>query len=483
VLFNSHLFLFAFLPLVLAVFFGLSRFRLTRAATASLVAASLIFYGYWNPLSLPLLLGSIGFNFWLGKRIYESRTDGAARRLMWMGVGLNLAGLAYFKYTGFLVGSLNSVLQTGWPTPEILLPLGISFFTFTQIAFLVDAYRGEIKHHNLTTYALFVTFFPHLIAGPILHHKSILPQFHRLRNHVFSHANMAAGLMFLGIGLFKKVAIADNLAPWVGPVFSNAGSVSFIEAWVGALAYTCQLYFDFSGYSDMAVGLGLMLNIRLPFNFNSPYKATSIVDFWRRWHMTLSGFLRDYLYIPLGGNRHGEARRMINLTTTMLLGGLWHGAGWTFVVWGALHGTYLVINHQWRRLGRVLPRPIAWPLTFLAVVVAWVFFRAASVHDAGLLLQAMAGLRGISLSDRWAPTLQALSLPGVSFVPMTHLPMPKETIIGLVAAIVATAVLPNSQELVAKLKPTRVLAIGFGLATLYAISNMNKVSEFLYFQF
>jgi D-alanyl-lipoteichoic acid acyltransferase DltB (MBOAT superfamily) len=280
---------------------------------------------------------------------------------------------------------------------NILLPVGISFYTFTQIAFLVDAYRGNVARYALPHYALFVTWFPHLIAGPILHHRDMIPQFEREQSKRPDPHLILCGVIFFAIGLFKKTCLADSIQPLVASAFGPGVSPSFDQAWIGVLAYTFQLYFDFSGYSDMAIGISLMFGIFLPLNFNSPYKAVSIIEFWRRWHMTLSQFLRDYLYIPLGGNRRGPALRYVNLMITMLLGGLWHGAAWTFVVWGALHGAYLCINHAWSNFGpAVSPRFAraanlpAFILTFLCVVVAWVFFRADSIPSALLVLSRMA---------------------------------------------------------------------------------------------
>ncbi len=436
-------------------------------ATAWLVSASLAFYAYWNVAYVPLLLISICCNYSIGKFIewVQSGTR-EAKLLLWIGICFNLALLGYYKYANFFITSLDQLLNTNWRVPEVILPLGISFYTFTQTAYLVDAYRGKTQDYNLITYSLFVTFFPHLIAGPILDEKDVLPQFNRLRNFVFCHKNLALGLTLFTFGLFKKVIIGDNLSPWVAPVFNHAAEVSFIQAWVGALSYTFQLYFDFSGYSDMAVGLGLMLNIQLPVNFNSPYKATSISDFWRRWHITLSNFLRDYLYIPLGGSRKGERRRYVNLMITMLLGGLWHGAGWTFVVWGGLHGIYLCINHWWRQQGKSLPKFIAWTITFMAVVVSWVCFRSRNLSDAGEILTAMMGMNGIVL---------AKSLP--------YLNVSSKHLIILAGLFLCVTGLPNTQQIMKWFKPNwwwTLLVSGIAASCLLSL---NHVSEFLYFQF
>jgi D-alanyl-lipoteichoic acid acyltransferase DltB (MBOAT superfamily) len=342
-----------------------------------------------------LLLGSIAFNYFVGWLLISRRLRAGPRfAVLTVGVSGDLLALGIFKYAGFLVANFNAVFSTSIVV-NILLPVGISFYTFTQIAFLVDAYRGNVARYALPHYALFVTYFPHLIAGPILHHKDMIPQFERAAGRRPDPHLILCGLIIFGIGLFKKTCLADGIQPLVSLAF-GPNAPTFDQAWIGALAYTFQLYFDFSGYSDMAIGLSLMFGIFLPLNFNSPYKAASIIDFWRRWHMTLSQFLRDYLYIPLGGNRHGRTLRYVNLMITMLLGGLWHGAAWTFVAWGALHGVYLCVNHAWNNYGpAVAPRfarladLAAFMLTFLSVVVAWVFFRADSLSSALYVLSKM----------------------------------------------------------------------------------------------
>src|ERR1700761_7294189 len=346
-LFSSYTFLFQFLPAT-ALAFAAARRHSPRAGILVLAGASLFFYGAWKPTYLLLLLASIGANFSLGLLMENPLRR---RSVGMLGVTLNLALLCYFKYTGFLLGSIHALTGVPLPFVNVVLPLGISFFTFQQIAYLVDVMRGAKVERDIVAYALFVSFFPHLIAGPLVHHAEMIPQFKRGRTGR-SSVLAARGLAIFAAGLFKKVVIADNLAQFVSPVFAHldaGGGVTTSWAWLATLAYTLQIYFDFSGYSDMAVGLALLFGIRLPVNFRSPYKAASIIEFWRRWHITLSRFLRDYLYIPLGGNRLGEQRRYLNLAVTMLLGGLWHGAGWTFLIWGGLHGVYLCANHLWQR--------------------------------------------------------------------------------------------------------------------------------------
>jgi alginate O-acetyltransferase complex protein AlgI len=407
-LFPSAAFTFFFLPLVLLAFFVVGRNARYGAATW-LFLASLYFYAYWKTEFLFLLLPSIVVNFTLGRHISESLAQpGGIRHAKWTliaGVTLNLAVLAYFKYANFLVDNVNALWGWNVDIGRITLPVGISFFTFTQIAFLADTYRKGTKEYKFAHYGLFVTYFPHLVAGPVLHHAQMMPQFGSESTYRLQTANIAAGMAIFAIGLAKKVILADGISPFADAVFDAADAgvrPSFEEAWIGSLAYTFQIYFDFSGYSDMAIGLSLLFNIQLPLNFNSPYKSRNIIDFWRRWHISLSTFLRDYLYIPLGGGRRGPVRRHLNLMATMLLGGLWHGASWTFVFWGGLHGAYLVANHAWTTLtgrdpasesGTLPGRVLATALTFLCVIVAWVFFRAHSFSGAATMLQAMTSWR------------------------------------------------------------------------------------------
>ncbi|MEO1590297.1 MAG: MBOAT family protein [Cyanobacteria bacterium J06632_22] len=493
-LFNSYVFIFIFLPLTLVAFYTLGRLKLAKGAIAALALASLFFYAYWNPPYLLLLAGSIVANYLVGRLL--SNPDMANRKgILGVGVTFNLLLIGYYKYAAFLLGnilpggvyaSVDGALGLG----DIFLPLGISFFTFQQIAYLVDAYQGQTKDYGFVDYCLFVSFFPQLIAGPIVHHKEVLPQFYKPETFQFSHRSLALGLTTFVLGLSKKVLIADNISPWVGTVFSHAADVSFIEAWVGALSYTLQLYFDFSGYSDMAIGLGLMLNIQLPLNFNSPYKATSIVDFWRRWHITLSNFLRDYLYIPLGGSRRGELRRYGNLMATMLLGGLWHGAGWTFVLWGGLHGAFLSVNHLWRKQKLALPGFLAWGITFLAVMVGWVLFRAATLGDARTLLATLFGLNGVVIPGEASGKLGVLTKFGLqlqSWKDLTYLPVLNNSkllaLLALVVLVVACVRLPNTQQIVERLRPRWHWACGIGVLSTFCLLSLSRVSEFLYFQF
>lgn len=518
-LFNSYEFIFLYFPVTLAAFFAIGRYSRSLAALW-LFAASLFFYGWWNPAYVSLLIGSILFNFGMGSAISREHQRGAFRRakgLLVAAIGGDLALLAYYKYANFFLDNASQLVGAQWHLETVILPLGISFFTFTQIAFLVDSYRGEVKERNFIHYGLFVTYFPHLIAGPVLHHKEMMPQFAQTQTYRPHWENLSVGLTIFLIGLFKKLVLADGVAPFATPVFSAAAggaALTLVEAWVGALAYTLQLYFDFSAYSDMAIGLSRMFGIKLPLNFNSPYKAANIVDFWRRWHMTLSRFLRDYLYFALGGNRKGTVRRYINLMVTMLLGGLWHGAGWTFIIWGGLHGLYLCINHAWTKSRTTLLAaiPISWPekrlawlLTFLAVVVGWVFFRAQDTQSAVSILHAMTGANGVLVPNNWPgawylyAALDKSGLPIQLGVPVSQFD-PRGTSPYWIAALLGIAwIMPNTQQFMARFEPALesvtvpnkqpiwqpsiVWAMAMGLVAVVAMLNLTRVSEFLYFQF
>lgn len=517
-LFNSPEFIFGFLPITLLGFFWIGRTGHVRLAVAWLVAASLFYYAWWNPPYLALLLASVCVNFLLGGRVSRFRRrnrDRAASITVIMGIVFNLGLLGYYKYAGFFVSMVNDASDLNWTIAYILLPIGISFFTFQQIAYLVDCRLGVTGEHKFLDYSLFVTFFPQLIAGPIVHHKEVLPQFRRETTFLLSARNLSIGLTIFFIGLFKKVVIADNVALYTSPVFeaAEAGqSLDTFNSLRGIFGYTFQLYFDFSGYSDMAVGLGRMFGIRLPVNFESPYKAASIVDFWRRWHMTLSRFLRDYLYVPLGGNRKGRPRRHVNLMATMLLGGLWHGADWTFVAWGGLHGLFLMINHAWRRIahgGERGYRRSTWarPVTFLCVAAAWVFFRAESFQAAvnvfaglgnlpknfqGRLgpAEGVAGELGVTFAGPWLGVKDAASLLvgaalllWVWFAPNTQQLLARQApALYPVGAQGREAALPGSPGSVAWTPGIVWAGITALLASLSLLS-LTRVSEFIYYQF
>ncbi len=516
-LFTSYEFVFLFLPLSCAAFFAAARWS-RGLALLTLVLASLIFYAYWRALDLLVIGGSVAFNYAIGKQLFEELRADRLHRLLVAGITVNLVGLGVFKYSAFAVTTANAMLGLDLEVPLIVLPLGVSFFTFPQIAFLVDASRKDVRALSPGNYALFVTYFPHLIAGPILHHKEMMPQFDNPSIYRFDAERLGVGLSLFAIGLFKKLIIADGVARYSDPVFfqaANGGGLTFIEAWTGALAYSFQLYFDFSGYSDMAVGISWMFGIRLPVNFHSPYKATSVIEFWRRWHITLSRFLRDYLYIPLGGNRLGERRRYLNLFLTMLLGGIWHGAGWTFMMWGALHGLFLCCNHIWRQIPTVecfrsrslhrLGTAFAWALTFFCVTVAWVFFRADSFSSALEVLRGMAGLNGVVLPETYSAKLGTvgawLASMGVEFG-AAGLFVGKQGFFALACVAAIAFLLPNSSQCFGIRNPgltpvdgpgpsrrhlvwngSVAWAVTLGTAAAIAMLGVARGTQFLYFQF
>lgn len=516
-LFNSYVFLFAYLPITVAGFFILGR-RSQLWAAAWLACASLFFYGWWDYRYLPLLLGSILFNYGSAALLGPGRIR-HRKGLLIVAIAANLGLLAYYKYAGFFVASLAQLLAQPLPALHVVLPIGISFFTFTQIAFLVDTYQGKAQESRFVHYLLFVTYFPHLIAGPVLHHKEMMPQFADRRIFRLSARNIAIGSTIFFIGLAKKVLIADNVGPYAAPLFDAPAEPSLLLAWGGVLAYTFQLYFDFSGYSDMAIGLSRLFGVRLPLNFDSPYKSRNIAQFWRRWHMTLSRFLRDYLYIPLGGKRCGPARRYLNLMITMVLGGLWHGAGWNFLVWGALHGAYLAIHKAWSAAARRLHLPLdsrAWKIiatliTFAAVSVAWVFFRAPDMATSWTILQGMAGAHGVAVPDVLAsgvPSLQhLLETTGTTFY-LGGGRLFVETWAWIAIAALLAFAFPNTQQIMRRCEPAldfrrartagtasrdmaRLLtwraspawAAAIALLALAGILALNRPADFLYFQF
>lgn len=502
-LFNSPEFLFAFLPATLALFFLFGARIGPRAAMAWLIMASLFFYSWWEPKNLLLLVFSLVFNYQLSQWLIARTEAGRPSKPGLVGgIAVNLGLLGWFKYANFFAANLGALAGRDWNLGTIVLPLAISFFTFQQISYLVDGYRGQVRRCSALDYTLVVTFFPHLIAGPIVRYQSVLPQFHVPGVFAWDANRVGGGLTLFLIGLFKKMVFADSIAPYANSAFDAAAQgvqLTFSEAWIGALSYTCQLYFDFSGYSDMAIGIAWMFGIRFALNFDSPYKSLSVIEFWRRWHMTLSAFLRDYLYIGLGGSRRGRVRRYVNLGLTMLLGGLWHGAGWTFVVWGALHGTYLIVNHGWRAMTArwgfdetrpLLPRPVAWLLTFLAVVMAWVLFRAHDFDTALRVLHAMAGGNGLA----W------------EFTPNVGIPR-RYSVIGVTLLLAIAFFAPNSQQwmgrfapaldassarlgrLVARVhaygqwRPGRAWSLVAGVMAALCVLSLTRVSQFIYFQF
>ncbi|BDY13582.1 MBOAT family O-acyltransferase [Hydrogenimonas cancrithermarum] len=484
-LFNSYEYIFLFLPASFFLYFYLHKLRLALAAKTFLIGTSLFFYAWWETSYLIIILISVFFNFMVGNFVSKNFPISAKRKktLLLFGITANLALLGYFKYTDFLLENLNLLFDLSLPYQHIVLPLAISFFTFQQIAYLVDAYRGDKKNYSFLDYSLFVTFFPQLIAGPIVHHKEMMPQFASKYNWVIRHKNIVLGLFIFSIGLFKKVIIADSFAIWANRGFDIAHSLNMLEAWFTSLAYTIQLYFDFSGYTDMAIGAALLFNIRLPINFYSPYKALNIRDFWRRWHITLTRFLRDYLYITLGGNRSGTLKTYRNIIIVFLLGGIWHGAGWTFVVWGLLHGIALVTHRIWQLFAFTMPRWLAWFVTFNFVNISWVFFRAKDFNDAVKVL------KGMFLGDLILPAallgkLHFLNSFGVKFgAYLDAVGAGAEEILKMVVMLAVVLFAKNSIQLTFESNISYAKMFYSAILFIVSVLSMNKISEFIYFNF
>lgn len=476
------------MPITFFVYFYLNRKRLTEASKGWLVVSSLFFYSWWNVVYLPLILVSMVFNFAIGTALTKDQEHKKVpkKQLLTVGIAGNVGLLGYFKYSDFFIENVNVLFGSDVPLLHLALPLAISFFTFQQIAYLVDSYRGETKEYDFLNYAVFVSFFPQLIAGPIVHHKEMMPQFANARNKVVNYKNIALGLFVFSIGLFKKVVIADTFAVWTENGFDRAEILTLFEAWATSLSYTFQLYFDFSGYTDMAIGAALIFNIKLPNNFNSPYKATNIQDFWRRWHITLSRFLKDYIYIPLGGNRNGSFRTYGNLMTTFIIGGIWHGAGWTFVFWGFLHGLALVLHRIWNQMGFKLNAFFGWIVTFNFVNIAWVFFRANEWDDAIKVLKGMFGFSGVVLPKALSSKLAFLTSFHIEFGQFAaNINGDASTYIWIAAAFFLCLFFQNSYYRTFERKPSPVLiaftSLVFGFSVISSLASSTEV--FLYFNF
>jgi alginate O-acetyltransferase complex protein AlgI len=462
VLFNSYVFLFLFLPLF--ALFWWAPFFSRRSRLVGLAIASYVFYGYWDWRFTSLMFLSTVIDYTAGARIHGATLPRNRRFWLVSSLACNLGLLAFFKYSGFFARGLNAFanwVHLGQTLPEldIVLPVGISFYTFQSMSYSIDIYRGRARPTaGFWHFAAYVSMFPQLIAGPIVRYAEIETQL-REASLPPNAMRVVLGIQFFVIGLAKKLLIADVAATQINPIFEGQVPQTAATAWLAALGYTAQIYFDFSGYSDMAVGLGHILGFRLPQNFDSPYKSRSISEFWRRWHMTLSFWLRDYLYIPLGGSRHGRLLTLRNLAITMLLGGLWHGAAWTFVFWGFLHGVFLIIDNAWKAIGRPLHRAPATALTFLAVVVGWVFFRSPTFGQAFDLLGAMVGTNGLGTIDASIARdfLLVTGALGIAFVA------------------------PNSWEV--RVRMTRARAVALGAILVVCVLQLSAASPFLYFQF
>jgi D-alanyl-lipoteichoic acid acyltransferase DltB (MBOAT superfamily) len=491
-LFNSYIFIFAFMPFVLFGYFALNHLGYLRAGKLFLLGGSWLFYGWWNPIYLPLLLGSIVVNYTIAGKIQSYGRSREVippkKRLMLLGVCLNVSLLAYYKYMDFFIFNVNLLPGVEFEYLRLALPLGISFFTLQQIAFIVDCYRSPLKERSPLDYALFVSFFPQLIAGPIVHHREIMPQFQTTDNRRFHVDNFVLGSFVFSIGLFKKVVIADSFEILVNYGFDYADTLSLLEAWLVQYSYTFQLYFDFSAYSDMAIGLALMFNIELPINFRSPYKGTNIINLWQRWHITLTRFINAYVYKPILRSFPEITFKagMVASFLAMVVSGIWHGSAWTFVVFGALNGGAIVINHLWRKTGIAMPHWLGWFITFHFFSITLVIFRATNWGDVAKIYRGMLGLgentlqvsaarlmgpdapwffglaEGAAQKDQWATWVRSAMV--VFFI-----------------GIVALA--PNSMDLKDRFKPGRAVLVLQAIIFVFSVMMISKASEFLYFQF
>lgn len=479
-LFNSTEFIFYFLPSLIAVFFFSSLFNKHRLEKFILLVFSIGFYSYWDVSFTYILAFSVIVNYFISKKIISTDRKLSRHTFLILGIIFNLTLLIHYKYTDFILSNMSYIIGFEYQLKNTVLPLAISFFTFQQIAYLVDCYNDRNIRYDFFNYSLFVIFFPQLIAGPIVHHSEVMPQIEKLRK--LKLENLMRGWHVFLIGLVKKVVFADYLAVIANKGFASPETLTFFDSWFTSLSYTLQLYFDFSGYSDMAIGLALMFNISIPNNFNSPYKAVSIQDFWRRWHMTLSRWLRDYVYIPLGGNRKNFNRTNLNIFTTFLIGGIWHGAGWTFIIWGCLHGLANMVQRFWQKSKfKEMPNWLAIFVTFNFVNIAWVFFRAADVKSALLVLRTMFYPEKIVLPVR----LQSLGsfLPNVSYG--HHSPTTDVNTLSALAIIILLAAcfyVKNSIQLRESFNTDWRTAIFMALATI-SLLFINNASEFIYFQF
>lgn len=506
-LFNSYIFIFVFAPLVIAVYFALNHFKLYKAGMAFLLGMSMWFYGYFNPWYLIVIISSILVNYFLYRKIKASRPKGDNRagkptdfrgdakaeslrtkgsgKVFWLvGIIWNVGLLVWFKYMDFFISNVNLLFGGNIKLLHIALPLGISFFTFQQISFITDAYKGEVGEYGFLDYACFVAFFPQLIAGPIVTHDELVCQFSDTAKKRINVENINRGLYLFAIGLAKKVILADTFADAATHGFAISGQLNTRTAIITMLSYTLQLYFDFSGYCDMATGIAKMLNIDLPANFNSPYKAVNISDFWKRWHMTLTRFLTKYIYIPLGGSRKGKVRTLINVFVVFAISGFWHGADWTFVIWGIMHGIMMIIYRLGRKIWDKIPKLITWFFTFVFVNIAWVFFRADSLSQAWNVVKALFGFKFAAPDYVFYEVFRLVELRKVLSLANIEARFPHALIwifmiVGLYFALIAR----NSTEKMKRFKPTVVRAIATVFLLAWSICSLSGLSEFLYFTF
>lgn len=472
--FSSYIFILAFLPVVVAGYYGLSHLKNGIYQRMFLLAASLYFYGYYNVNYLILIIASMIINYVVASQI--QKTEGTpAKVFLTIGVLMNVGLIGYFKYYDFFVENINLVFGSHFALRHILLPLGISFFTFQQLSFLVSVYHREERVERLRDYCLFVTFFPQLVAGPIVLYSEMIPQFKDENRRFFNPENFSAGIYMFCIGLFKKVVIADTVALWVDNGF-GMGDLGLIAAWATALSYTIQIYFDFSGYSDMAIGLGKMFNIDIPFNFHSPYRSESITEFWRKWHITLGRALSAYVYKPLGGNRKGIVRTCINLFLTFFVSGLWHGAAWTFILWGVLHGVCTVVERVSGDRRKIIPKPVRVFITFMIVNALWVLFRAEGFPQALAVYKGMVNFGYLGFAG-----LTTMAYDGVIAFPSV---VNYACILGSIAILLVVIFRgTSSTDLLKTFRPTKGTMVVSAILFCISVLCLGRNSVFIYFNF
>lgn len=489
-LFNSYEFIFIFLPITFIVYFYLNKKKLIILAKVFLLFSSLFFYSWWNLSYLPLILVSILFNYLVGYLLIKYKKENKQvlrKQLLTFGIIFNIALLGYFKYADFFITNLNFVLKSNFDLFHIALPLAISFFTFQQIAYLVDSYRHENETYDFLSYGIFISFFPQLIAGPIVHHKEIMPQFFNMKNRVVNYKNVALGLFIFSIGLFKKVIIADTFAVWVNNGFDNANTLTFIEAWVTSYSFVFQVYFDFSGYCDMAIGCALLFNIILPINFYSPYKATSMTEFWNRWHISLTKFINMYIFNPILKllGKYSFTKALLTILITMIISGLWHGASWLFIIFGIINGIGLIINHFWKKKIKLeINKFLGWFLTFHTFLLSTIFFRAKELDDALKVLKGMFGVNGIILPSFFIPQLGFLENYNIIFGKVfENIYADRYVLLYLLIAFVIVLTFDNSIQIRDKFQIKFKTLIFSVVIFLYSILSLNNISEFIYFNF
>lgn len=485
-LFNSYIFILLFLPICLSVYFILNHFKKYQLANVFLLIMSLWFYGYFNYNYLSIIISSILVNFGIYKGFQKCNQNCLRKLLLGFGIAFNIGLIFYFKYFNFFIDNINILFKTGFNVEKILLPLGISFFTFQQLSFVIDAYRREVKQYSFLEYAMFVTYFPQLIAGPIVTHDELIPQFQDKKKRKFNWENFSKGVYIFILGLAKKVLIADILGNAVNIGFGDIIGLNTSTAIVVMLAYTLQIYFDFSGYCDMAIGLGKMMNIDLPVNFNSPYKSLTIVEFWKRWHMTLTRFFTKYIYIPLGGNKKGNVRTYANIMIVFLASGLWHGANWTFIVWGLLHGLFSVITRIFKKQVDKMPKALSWMITFLFINVTWIIFRADSLSDAFLFMKKILSLNFTGISMNIIECFNLIEFTDVVklFFPAYLIKIPTLLfVLYFVISLLIVIFSKNTYEKMKEFKPSIKNLLLLMLLSFWAILSFTNISTFLYFNF